>query len=100
MQKFITIRDIWMGLSVAGKTILYDIVLVVIALFVLSGFCEIVDDKQNCKYGFMAIMFMWIYHIVKVYWVNSKYQINDEYFIFPKSDMQNSILAIIFFMPY
>jgi hypothetical protein len=78
------IRDVWHALLLAGKNIFFAGIVIV---FVSSG-------NEEILYGLVVLLLV---QSIVIYRANSKYTINIEQnsFIFPRSDIENSIFQIL-----
>jgi hypothetical protein len=78
------IHDVWHALTIVGKNILWSSIVI---FFLSSGNEEVL----------YALVFLLLVQSLIIYRANSKYKINTEtnYFIFPRSDIENSIFQIL-----
>lgn len=96
-MKSYKIKDVWMALELAKKVFVYEFI-AVIAVICLFG-SRMSDILIYALFG-AALFGALILHTIIVYVVNSSYEINEEHFTFPRSDIENSIFAIILLIPY
>lgn len=85
------IRDVWMALKLAGYNLLWTSIIWSITCFLLNLW-------QWFTHGLVLLLIQ----SVLIYFANRRYLINLETqsFSFPRSDMENSIVAIITLQPY
>lgn len=85
------IRDVWMALKLAGYNLLCTSIIWLIT-------CFLFNLLQWFIYGFVLLLVQ----SVLIYFANRRYLINLETqsFSFPRSDMENSIVAILTLQPY
>ncbi|HAW93168.1 MULTISPECIES: hypothetical protein [unclassified Arsukibacterium] len=85
------ITDVWMALKLAGKNVFWG-------LIVILPLCYIFERLHILPY-LAAILFA---QSILIYIANSRYVIDPvkQVFIFPRSDMENSVFSIITLQPY
>ena len=107
MHRYV-ITDVWMALRLALKnffSLIFIFILISIGLYLFSAKMNIImDDNLIDKYTYITICVFLIISIqsVIIYFSNRRYiiDLNTGLVTFPRSDIENSILAIIFFYPY
>lgn len=100
----IVVMDIWTALSVTFKdfcTVIVAISFTVFTAYVLVDF-ETINFVGYLKETMIYASPFIVLKLLLVYWANKKYVIDHENktFTFPRTDMENSIIAIILFFPY
>lgn len=85
------IRDVWIALKLAGYNLLWTSMIWLITSYLFNLW-------QWFTHGFILLLIQ----SVLIYFANRRYLINLETqsFSFPRSDMENSIVAIITLQPY
>ena len=96
------VRDVWHALLLAAKNFAYVGVLFAVGLFLLIGqYDEDASDAEVFNTAIDTVLFtlpgLLLIQSIVIYRANSKYEINVENnsFIFPRSDIENSIFQIL-----
>lgn len=107
MHKY-EIYDVWMALRLSLKNFFSSILflsLITIGLFFLEAYYNIkIDDSIIEKYAYIMIAAIFIIFLqsIIIYFANRKYiiDLDTNLITFPRSDIENSIFAIILLYPY
>ena len=107
MHKY-EIYDVWMALKLSLKnffSLILFLFLITIGLFFLAAYNNIkIDDSIIEKYTYIMIVAIFIIFLqsIIIYFANRKYiiDLDTNLITFPRSDIENSIFAIILLYPY
>ncbi|MGD9625464.1 MAG: hypothetical protein AB7U51_12515 [Arcobacter sp.] len=107
MHRYV-IFDVWMALKLAFKnffSMLLILFLITIVLFFLAPNINIIIDDfiiERYLYIIYSIIFIILIQSIIIYFANRKYVIDlsTNLITFPRSDIENSIFAIILLYPY
>ncbi len=107
MHKY-EIYDVWMALKLSlGNffSVILFLCLITVGLFFFASFKHIeINDILIEKYTYTILVIIFVIFIqsIIIYFANRKYiiDLNTNLITFPRSDIENSILAIIFLYPY
>lgn len=90
-MKLYDVRDVWMALRLAGKNLLWTVVLWFVASYLF-----------NLWQWFFLGSSLLIVQSILIYFANRRYVIDlqNKSFSFPRSGMENSIFSILTFQPY
>ena len=102
------IYDVWMALKLSLKnffSLILFLSLITVGLFFLATYNNIkIDDITIEKYTYVMIIAIFIIFLqsIIIYFANRKYiiDLDTNLITFPRSDIENSILAIVFLYSY
>lgn len=104
MHKY-EINDVWMALRLASKNFFILITIFIITYMILISFFE--NNKMNEYKDWLQIVISFLTVLIFIqsifiYFANRKYivDLNTGMVTFPRSDIENSIVAIILLLPY
>ena len=85
------INDIWPALGLAFKNFFYAVLISLIVSYIFFSI-----------YLFIFLVIIFLVQSIRIYLINSKYEIDIEKkeFIFPRADIENSIIEIILLARY
>ncbi len=110
MKKYV-VKDVFLGLKLAFSHIIHTMIFVAIGLFVFAVIKQPKlanssknhwENNDNIHYIIIAVIGIIAIQSLLIYFANSRYTVDfkNKKFIFPRSDVENSILAILFCVPY
>lgn len=103
MHKYV-IYDVWMSLRLSLKNFFYITMILVIISLIFFSFVKGIPDYFIEKYIYWMIIIILLVFIQSmfIYFANRRYiiDLNTNLITFPRSDIENSIFAIIFLYPY
>lgn len=107
MHKY-EIYDVWMALKLSLKnffSLILFLSLITVGLFFLAAYNNIkIDDTIIEKYTYIMVVAIFIIFLqsIIIYFANRKYiiDLDTNLITFPRSDIENSIFAIVLLYPY